>query len=93
MLVKSRFTNIERAAILKRAEHVFLLYLFPLKVYVALWNCNADDEDDLEFSRGNYLYIREKIPNSDWWVASLMDIPDVRVGLVPRNYIMPAYDL
>lgn len=60
---------------------------------MALWNCNADDEDDLAFSRGNYLYIREKIPNSDWWVASLMDIPDIRVGLVPRNFIMPAYEM
>lgn len=58
-----------------------------------MWNCDADDDDDLAFSRGNYLYIREKIPNSDWWVASLMDIPDIRVGLVPRNYIMPAYDM
>lgn len=58
-----------------------------------MWNCIADDEDDLAFSRGNYLYIREKIPNSDWWVGSLMDIPDIRVGLVPRNYIMPAYDM
>ena len=63
------------------------------RVYVALYNCVADDEDDLAFERGNQLYIREKIPNSDWWVASLMDRPDVPVGLVPRNYLMAAYSL
>lgn len=62
------------------------------KVYQALWNCEADDKDELGFRRGDLIYIYEK-PHNDWWIGSLFKPQGYSVGLVPRKYVMEAYEL
>ncbi|XP_048576347.1 formin-like protein 5 isoform X1 [Nematostella vectensis] len=61
-------------------------------IYQAKWDVKADDEDELEFSRGDLIYIYEKA-NSDWWVGSKYKPQGYSIKLVPSNYIMRAYDL
>ena len=61
-------------------------------IYQALWNCDAGDEDELGFRRGDLIYIYEK-PHSDWWIGSLFKPQGYSVGLVPKQYVMEAYEL
>uniref|UniRef100_A0A670Z7L3 Src kinase-associated phosphoprotein 1 n=1 Tax=Pseudonaja textilis TaxID=8673 RepID=A0A670Z7L3_PSETE len=58
--------------------------------YQSLWNCTGGHPDELSFQRGDLIYIISKEYNMyGWWVGELNNI----VGIVPRNYLMPAYDL
>ena len=61
-------------------------------VYQALWNCDASDKDELGFRRGDLIYIYEK-PHCDWWIGSLFKPQGYSVGLVPKQYVMEAYEL
>ena len=61
-------------------------------IYQALWNCDAGDKDELGFRRGDLIYIYEK-PHSDWWIGSLFKPQGYSVGLVPKQYVMEAYEL
>ena len=60
-------------------------------VYQALWNCDAADKDELPFRRGDLIYIYEK-PHADWWIGSLFKPQGYSVGLVPKDYVMEAYE-
>ncbi|ETE71372.1 Src kinase-associated phosphoprotein 1, partial [Ophiophagus hannah] len=58
--------------------------------YQGLWNCTGGHPDELSFQRGDLIYIISKEYNMyGWWVGELNNM----VGIVPRNYLMPAYDL
>ncbi|XP_078345938.1 uncharacterized protein LOC144631388 isoform X2 [Oculina patagonica] len=61
-------------------------------IYQALWNCDAGAEDELGFQRGDLIYIYEK-PHPDWWIGSLFKPQGYSVGLVPKQYVMEAYEL
>ena len=61
-------------------------------VYMAIWNCKADAEDELEFTRGDLVYIYEKLQNG-WWVGSLVEPQGYSLGLVPKDYLKEAFDL
>ena len=61
-------------------------------VYMALWTCQADDNDELEFHRGDLIYVYEK-PHPDWWIGSLFKPQGNKVGLLPQQYVMEAYEL
>ncbi|XP_020626506.1 src kinase-associated phosphoprotein 1-like [Orbicella faveolata] len=61
-------------------------------IYQALWNCDAGDKDELGFRRGDLIYIYEK-PHPDWWIGSLFKPQGYSVGLVPKQYVMEAYEL
>ena len=61
-------------------------------IYQALWNCDAGDKDELEFRRGDLIYIYEK-PHPDWWIGSMFKPQGYSVGLVPKQYVMEAYEL
>ncbi|XP_031563812.1 amyloid beta A4 precursor protein-binding family B member 1-interacting protein-like isoform X2 [Actinia tenebrosa] len=60
-------------------------------IYQALWDCNPDADDELEFSRGDLIYIYEK-PHSDWWIGSKYKPQGYETRLIPRNYLTEAYD-
>ena len=60
-------------------------------VYQALWNCDAAEKDELQFRRGDLIYIYEK-PHADWWIGSLFKPQGYSVGLVPKDYVMEAYE-
>lgn len=61
-------------------------------VYQALWDCASNEKDELGFRRGDLIYIYEK-PHADWWIGSLFKPQGYSVGLVPKDYVMEAYEL
>ncbi|XP_068760636.1 SH3 domain-binding protein 2-like isoform X3 [Montipora capricornis] len=61
-------------------------------VYQALWDCATNEKDELGFRRGDLIYIYEK-PHADWWIGSLFKPQGFNVGLVPKDYIMEAYEI
>lgn len=61
-------------------------------VYQALWDCATNETDELGFRRGDLIYIYEK-PHVDWWIGSLFKPQGFNVGLVPKDYVMEAYEI
>ena len=61
-------------------------------VYQALWDCATNETDELGFRRGDLIYIYEK-PHADWWIGSLFKPQGFNVGLVPKDYVMEAYEI
>lgn len=59
-------------------------------MYLGKWDCNADRNNELNFKRGDILYIiSREFDNKSWWVAQL----NGKFGLVPKTYLIPAYEL
>jgi len=59
-------------------------------MYLCMWDCEADEDNELSFKRGDIL----KIISTDhdcygWWEAKLNSV----VGFVPKNFLMNAYDI
>uniref|UniRef100_A0A674CTR6 Src kinase-associated phosphoprotein 1 n=1 Tax=Salmo trutta TaxID=8032 RepID=A0A674CTR6_SALTR len=58
--------------------------------YQGLWDCEADEPDELAFQRGDLIYIVSKEYNiNGWWVGEL----NGTVGIVPKDFVHPAYIL
>uniref|UniRef100_A0A8C7XLM7 Src kinase-associated phosphoprotein 1 n=1 Tax=Oryzias sinensis TaxID=183150 RepID=A0A8C7XLM7_9TELE len=58
--------------------------------YQGLWDCQADEPDELDFQRGDLIYIISKEYNiHGWWVGEL----NGTVGIVPKDFLQPAYIL
>ncbi|KAF3704119.1 Src kinase-associated phosphoprotein 1 Src family-associated phosphoprotein 1 [Channa argus] len=58
--------------------------------YQGLWDCQADEADELAFKRGDLIYIVSKEYNiHGWWVGEL----NGTVGIVPKDFLHPAYIL
>ncbi|KAM9425601.1 src kinase-associated phosphoprotein 1 [Pholidichthys leucotaenia] len=58
--------------------------------YHCLWDCQADELDELDFQRGDLIYIISKEYNiHGWWVGEL----NGNVGIVPKDFLQPAYIL
>ncbi|XP_077359210.1 src kinase-associated phosphoprotein 1 [Festucalex cinctus] len=58
--------------------------------YQAVWECQADNPDELSFCRGDVIVILSKEYSIDgWWVGELNGI----VGIVPKDLLYPAYIL
>ncbi|XP_068439746.1 src kinase-associated phosphoprotein 1 isoform X2 [Clinocottus analis] len=58
--------------------------------YQGLWDCQADEPDELAFLRGDLIYIISKEYNiHGWWVGELHGA----VGIVPKDFLHPAYIL
>ncbi|XP_042252553.1 src kinase-associated phosphoprotein 1 isoform X1 [Thunnus thynnus] len=58
--------------------------------YQGLWDCQADEPDELAFQRGDLIYIISKEYNiHGWWVGEL----NGTVGIVPKDFLHPAYIL
>uniref|UniRef100_H3CXK7 Src kinase-associated phosphoprotein 1 n=1 Tax=Tetraodon nigroviridis TaxID=99883 RepID=H3CXK7_TETNG len=56
--------------------------------YQGLWDCLADEPDELSFHRGDLIYIISKEYNIyGWWVGELHGA----VGIVPKDFLHPAY--
>ncbi|XP_019632219.1 PREDICTED: src kinase-associated phosphoprotein 2-like isoform X1 [Branchiostoma belcheri] len=59
-------------------------------MYMALWDCSADTVQDLAFKRGDLIQVVSREYESfSWWIGFL----DGKVGLVPKDYLMQAYEL
>jgi src kinase associated phosphoprotein 1 len=59
-------------------------------MYLGKWDCSADRNNELNFKRGDILYIiSREFDNKSWWVAEL----NGKFGLVPKNFLIPAYEL
>uniref|UniRef100_A0A8C9XLP6 Src kinase-associated phosphoprotein 1 n=1 Tax=Sander lucioperca TaxID=283035 RepID=A0A8C9XLP6_SANLU len=58
--------------------------------YQGLWDCQADESDELAFQRGDLIYIVSKEYNiHGWWIGEL----NGTVGIVPKDFLHPAYIL
>ncbi|XP_068161803.1 src kinase-associated phosphoprotein 1 [Antennarius striatus] len=58
--------------------------------YQGLWDCPAEESDELAFQRGDLIYIISKEYNIyGWWIGELNGI----VGIVPKDFLHPAYIL
>ncbi|KAK7919397.1 hypothetical protein WMY93_010681 [Mugilogobius chulae] len=58
--------------------------------FQGLWDCVADEPDELSFQRGDLIYILSKEYNiHGWWVGEL----NGTVGIVPKDFLHPAYIL
>ena len=56
-------------------------------IYMGLYDCQGEDEQDLDFNRGDVMYILEKL-HVDWWLACLKG----KVGLIPSNHVTTAFN-
>ncbi|CAN0362103.1 unnamed protein product [Lampetra fluviatilis] len=57
--------------------------------YQGLWDCSADCLDELSFKRGDLVHVLSKEYDAfRWWVGEA----NGSVGLVPKDYLMAAYD-
>lgn len=57
-------------------------------MYYGMWDCAASKEFELSFNSGEILHvISSKYEDRGWWTAVL----NGKVGLVPKNYLTPAY--
>nr|XP_054505406.1 src kinase-associated phosphoprotein 1 [Agelaius phoeniceus] len=58
--------------------------------YQGLWDCRGDHPDELSFQRGDLIHILSKeYPGHGWWVGEL----GRDIGIVPREFLAPAFDL
>ncbi|XP_049616137.1 src kinase-associated phosphoprotein 1 isoform X2 [Syngnathus scovelli] len=58
--------------------------------YQAVWDCQGDAPDELSFFRGDLIWILSKEYNiHGWWVGEL----NGKVGIVPKDFLHPAYIL
>ncbi|KAL0984232.1 hypothetical protein UPYG_G00138850 [Umbra pygmaea] len=58
--------------------------------YQGLWDCEADEADELPFQRGDLIYVVSKEYNiHGWWVGEL----NGTIGIVPKDFLQPAYIL
>ncbi|KAM9411906.1 src kinase-associated phosphoprotein 1-like isoform 2-T2 [Salvelinus alpinus] len=58
--------------------------------YQGLWDCEADEPDELAFQRGDLIYIVSKEYNiHGWWVGEL----NGTIGIVPKDFLHSAYIL
>lgn len=63
---------------------------YPLDLYVGLWDCIAIAKDELNFKRGDVIKIISKeYDDYQWWIGEL----NGKSGLVPKNYMMEAYEI
>ena len=59
-------------------------------MFYGRWDCSASGGDELAFRRGDLLHIvSRQFDEFGWWVGAL----NGRVGLVPKQYVTPAYQL
>ena len=59
-------------------------------MFYGRWDCRADDDNELSFKRGDIvLVVSKEFDNFGWWVGKLNGC----VGLVPRDFLTPAYQL
>ncbi|XP_048869607.1 src kinase-associated phosphoprotein 1 isoform X1 [Brienomyrus brachyistius] len=56
--------------------------------YQGLWDCEADEPDELTFRRGDLIHIISKEYNiHGWWVGKL----NGNIGIVPKDFLQRAY--
>lgn len=58
--------------------------------YQGLWDCDAEEADELSFQRGDLIHVISKEYNiHGWWVGEL----NGSIGIVPKDFLQPAYIL
>ncbi|XP_078487086.1 src kinase-associated phosphoprotein 2-like [Ciona intestinalis] len=59
-------------------------------MYQGMWDLIPDENNELALKRGEICHVISKeYDNYGWWVAE----KDKIIGLVPRDYLMEAYEL
>ncbi|XP_076456083.1 src kinase-associated phosphoprotein 2-like isoform X2 [Babylonia areolata] len=59
-------------------------------IYYGKWDCAADCNKELTFKQGDLIHVLSRDFDAEsWWVGEL----DGKVGLVPKEYLCPAFEL
>ncbi|XP_005099791.1 src kinase-associated phosphoprotein 2-A [Aplysia californica] len=59
-------------------------------MYLGVWACKATSANELSFERGDMVHIiNRELDRDDWWIGEL----DGKIGLVPKTFMHPAYQL
>ena len=59
-------------------------------IFYGKWGCIADSEKELTFKPGDMIHVLSRDFDAEsWWVGEL----DGKVGLVPKEYLCPAFEL
>lgn len=59
-------------------------------VYLAVWDCIANQDDELNLKKGDMVHIIGKEYDScGWWVGEYLG----KIGIVPKQFLRPAYIL
>jgi src kinase associated phosphoprotein 1 len=59
-------------------------------MFYGKWQCKPDGDNELEFKHGDIIHVLSReYDHFGWWVGKL----NGKVGLVPREYLTPAYEL
>ena len=56
-------------------------------VYLGLYNCEAEENNELSFHRGDVIYVLDKV-DVHWWIGFL----NGKVGLVPCSYLTEGFE-
>lgn len=57
-------------------------------LFYGKWDCTGSTTNELSFKKGQIVHVISR-DLEDWWVGALED----KVGLVPKSYLCPAYEL
>ncbi|CAG5124172.1 unnamed protein product [Candidula unifasciata] len=57
-------------------------------LFYGKWDCTGSTTNELSFKRSQIVHVISR-ELDDWWVGALED----KVGLVPKTYLCPAYEL
>ncbi|XP_055859645.1 src kinase-associated phosphoprotein 2-B-like isoform X2 [Biomphalaria glabrata] len=59
-------------------------------MYYGVWKSESSSSQELSFNRGQIIHVISRDLDSDnWWVGEL----DGKIGLVPKTFLAPAYEL
>ncbi|CAG8485273.1 8103_t:CDS:2 [Diversispora eburnea] len=76
-------TDKKNEAVIEKKEPIEQLPPYCISVVEALWDLNGDDEDDLNFKKGDTVEVLEKV-NEDWWKGRIQGTNVV--GIFPKVY-------
>ncbi|KAK7477029.1 hypothetical protein BaRGS_00031709 [Batillaria attramentaria] len=59
-------------------------------IFCGKWDCSAESNKELAFKRGDLIHVLSRdFDAEDWWVGELGG----KIGLVPKQYLCPAFEL
>lgn len=59
-------------------------------IFLGKWDCAADSNKELAFKQGDMIHVLSRDFDAEsWWVGEL----EGRIGLVPKEYLCPAFEL
>ena len=94
MLASARRSKHARYSICRFHEWLFLFYLQPtsstlsgLRRCRALYDCEADNEDELSFREGEVIIVTNEQTDDDNWMEGALERAPERRGMFPISFV------